>query len=547
MQETDTDDIKKLTDLYVSYKGNTPDSITPLAGAGSNRRYYRLEGNGEIVAGTCGDDPAENRAFVTLSHHFSCCSLPVPEVYAVSGDHKAYLQQWCGNKSLFDCLASSRQTGSYSSDDIALLERAMRILARMQYAGGERLDFGVCYPCEAFNRRLVRWDLNYFKYSFLKPSGIEFDESRLQDEFDRLEDYLLDGEREWRTFMHRDFQSRNVMVAEDGLLSVIDFQSGRRGPGVYDVASFLWQAKARYPQELRRHLADVYLDEALASDSRLSGEDFNKALPYFVLFRTLQTLGAYGFRGWVERKPHFLESILPGIGNLAGIFSDSTLSDGRLQKEFPYLASISTELVDKSENIGPVPFEAYATQCGDDVKADTSPDVCRHVIKADENPLTVTVTSFSFKKGIPEDKSGNGGGFVFDCRAPHNPGRYEPYKRLTGLDAPVREFLEKDGEIAPFVENCEALVDASVERYLQRGFTNLAVSFGCTGGQHRSVYSADAVARHINARYGVRVLVNHREQGISMELPPCDADVKFGSFLRMPQKSYLELYPDRQL
>lgn len=512
-------DLIHISELYRQTFGVQPAKVILLAGAGSNRRYFRMEDSiGNPVVATCGDDTAENNAFIKLSHHLAdFCHLPVPTVLAVSTDNMAYLQTWAGGNSLFDELSSARESGNYTSSDVAMLENAIEILAKIQYEGGKEMDFDICHPSKEMDSRLVRWDLNYFKYCFLKPSGTDFDEDALQNEFDLLEHRLLQDKESWLTFMLRDFQSRNVMVDENRNLKVIDFQGGRRGPAAYDVASFLWQAKAHYPERLRNHLIDRYINEVKRLYPRFNETRFRNELPLFVLFRCLQTLGAYGFRGWVERKPHFLQSVPAGVDNLAAL-----LSDDRLATDFPALKHIACELRRRYGN------EAEANRL----------KKYRHHIPANENPLTVRVTSFSFKKGVPDDPSGNGGGFVFDCRAPHNPGRYEPYKKLIGLDAPVREFLENDGEIRPFIENCERIVDASVERYLQRGFTNLAVNFGCTGGQHRSVYSAAAVARHLNDKYGVRVVVIHREQHIEEELPAKEVDILFDSFLREPQKQY---------
>lgn len=133
--------------------------------------------------------------------------------------------------------------------------------------------------------------------------------------------------------------------------------------------------------------------------------------------------------------------------------------------------------------------------------------------------LTVTIYSFSFKKGIPEDNSGNGGGYVFDCRSTHNPGKYDEYKQLTGLDQPVIDFLEKDGEILEFLSSVYTLVDHHVARFLERGFEHLQVSFGCTGGQHRSVYSAQHTAEHIKEKFPtVSIELIHRERGIQQTL-----------------------------
>ena len=513
-------DLTDIAWLCEARLGVSSTRITPLAGAGSNRRYYKIEsGNYRPIVATVGNDKAENEAFINLSRLFAGeRGLPVPEILAVSDDSMLYLQTWAGEKSLFDALAKARDSGHYTDEDIALLEEAMQLLARLQVVGGKDLDYSICHPGKEMDSRMVRWDLNYFKYCFLKPSGIEFDENPLQDDFDRLENILLADREIWSTFMVRDYQSRNVMVDGDGKLTAIDFQGGRRGPAAYDVASFLWQAKARYPEDLKNRLIDTYIKEASSLSPRFDGEKFSKELPYFILFRCLQTLGAYGFRGWAERKPHFLQSVPAGVDNLATLFTTLPLAS-----EFPVLSETAVKLHARY---------GHAQLPAEDIKG-----LHRHIV-ASKNPLTVRVTSFSFKKGVPEDPSGNGGGFVFDCRAPHNPGRYEPYKKLTGLNAPVREFLERDGEIKPFIDCCEKLVDASVERYIQRSFTSLSVNFGCTGGQHRSVYCADAVARHLNDKYGVKVLVNHREQGISSTLAAKTVDVVFDSFLRDPQKSY---------
>lgn len=506
-----------LSDLYTGYYGQQPETITQLAGAGSNRRYYLMSGGGcnaiPDVIGTRGDDAAENAAFISLAKHFRTAGIPVPQVLAVSTDNSAYIQSYAGRSAVFDRLATSRISGNYSTEAIAMLENGIRLLCAMQYAG-KNLDFSVCYPRKEFDSRMVRWDLNYFKYCFLKSSGLEFNEDKLQDEFDLIESCLLRDKEHWATFIHRDFQSRNLMVADDDTLTVIDFQGGRRGPCGYDVASFLWQAKARYPMSLRNHLINVYCDVMTQVNPDFDRKSFMEDLPWLILFRILQTLGAYGFRGWVERKPHFLQSVTAGVDNLAEFM---TLYPD-IAKKLPYLKLLAGKL-----------SEAHGSQ---------AMDCLRHQISPVKNNLTVTVTSFSYKKGIPTDCSGNGGGFVFDCRAPHNPGRYEPYKQLTGLDKPVRDFLENDGELMPFIEECKKIVDSSVERYLQRGFTSLAVNFGCTGGQHRSVYSADAVARHLNRKYGVRVLLTHREQSIATEFPAKETDVVFDSFLKHPQKTF---------
>lgn len=499
MNEKENKDISLLGELYYAEFKLKPEIISALPGAGSNRRYYLLsDESGQKVVGTIGENRQENDAFINLSRHFRKKGLTfIPEVLSCSSDGMAYFQTYAGNQAVFDLIAAGRKCGDFSDEETSLLERTLILLPHLQFRGSESLDFSVCYPQESMNTRMIRWDLNYFKYCFLKPSGLPFDEVALQNDFDLLEKELLAGEPRWTTFIHRDFQSRNIMVAGNGRLSVIDFQGGRRGPVAYDVASFVWQAKANIPAGLKQSLIRVYVEEA-SKFNDFNILDFNRELPLCVLFRVLQTLGAYGFRGWVEKKAHFLESIDAGIMNLFEIFtnSDAGIDGNALSTKFPCLRELACNL--------------------------NSSRIERRKKQSEENAygLTVCVGSFSYKKGLPEDESGNGGGFIFDCRATHNPGRYEPYKKLTGKDEPVIRFLEDDGEILSFLDNCYKLVDATVERYLERGFTHLSVYFGCTGGQHRSVYSAEAMVRHLHNKYGVRIKLTHREQHISRILNP---------------------------
>lgn len=461
--------------LYQTYTGHLPEAIEPLAGAGSNRKYYRLKGNPQVI-GVYGTSEAENRAFLYMAQHFEAKGLPVPHVYAQTDDAMAYLQEDLGDTSLFQAIEQGRNTGIFNEAEKTLLKQTIRLLPRIQFEGAEDMDFSVCYPQAEFNRRSILWDLNYFKYCFLKATGIDFQENLLEDDFENITQVLLADT--FSTFMYRDFQSRNVMIRE-GKPYFIDFQGGRKGPIYYDVASFLWQAKARFPQHLREELIHDYLD-ALHAYCPMPESYFREQLRQFVLFRTLQVLGAYGFRGYFEQKPHFLQSIPYAIENL----------DQLLEEDFPaypYLCKVLKQLTR---------LPVYATELN-------------------KRKLTVRVMSFSYKKGIPEDPSGNGGGYVFDCRAIHNPGKYDAYKQLTGRDEPVIRFLEEDGEILTFLEHVYALADAHVQRFLERGFTHLSICFGCTGGQHRSVYAAEHVAQHIHEKFGVNVEVNHREQNIT--------------------------------
>jgi len=464
----------QLNDLYTSLIGSPVESITELPSSGSNRRYFRLCGR-ETVIGVCGTSPAENRAFLYMAAHFRKKGLPVPEVYRHSEDYRYYLQEDLGDTLLFDAIRKGRGSCVFDNGERQLLSKTIRLLPSVQVRGGEDMDFSYCYPQAEFNERSILWDLNYFKYCFLKATGLEFQEDRLEDDFFRLSRILLEEQSD--TFLYRDFQSRNVMI-RDGEPWLIDFQGGRKGPVYYDIASFLWQAKANFPEELRSELLDEYM-EALAQYRTVNRTDFLARLSHFVLFRTLQVLGAYGFRGYFEKKPHFIQSVPFAIENLRKLLSGD-------YSEYPYLASVLRDLCDLK-------------QFTDDIVG---------------RRLEVKVVSFAYKKGMPNDPSGNGGGFVFDCRAVNNPGKYERFNHFTGLDAPVIEFLEQDGEITSFLDNVYTLVDASVKRYLDRGFTNLMVSFGCTGGQHRSVYSAQRLAEHLHERFGVRIHLTHREQNI---------------------------------
>ncbi|MBR4048240.1 MAG: phosphotransferase [Bacteroides sp.] len=471
--------IEELKKLYRSYVGCEPQSVEEMPSSGSNRRYFRLLGNPTLI-GVSGESLEENRAFLYMAEHFKQKGLPVPAIYARSENGMFYLQEDLGDTLLFNAIEKGRQTSLFSEEEKELLRKTMRLLPAIQFAGADGMDFSYCYPQAEFNSRSILWDLNYFKYCFLKATGLDFQEDRLEDDFQKMSDVLLRSSS--ATFLYRDFQSRNVMV-KDGEPWLIDFQGGRKGPIYYDVASFLWQAKANYPDELRQELLHEYI-QALRKYKPVDEAYFHAQLRHFVLFRTMQVLGAYGFRGYFEKKPHFIQSVPYAIENLRQLLKEP-------YPEYPYLTEVLKSLTELK-------------QFADGLQ---------------KRKLTVKVMSFAYKKGIPEDTTGNGGGYVFDCRAVNNPGKYERYKPFTGLDEPVIKFLEDDGEITTFLEHVYALVDASVKRYIERGFTNLSVCFGCTGGQHRSVYSAQHLAEHLNEKFGVQVNLVHREQNIEKNYP----------------------------
>lgn len=529
--------MEQLRQLYVSTYGHEPESIERLAASGSNRAYYRLRGQeapGGSVVGVVGQSADENNAFIKLTRHFTLRRLPVPHILAVAPDNMRYLQTDLGNLTLYDALQKGRNAGGrYTLSERKLITRTIEALPELQFRGARGLDFSCCYPQPEFDRTGVLFDLYYFKYCFLKAVDIDFHEMKLEAAFQLMADDLTTAPESGghgraggsEAFQYRDFQARNVMLAgpEGDKPYFIDYQGGRRGPCEYDVASFLWQASARYSPSLRRELIGRYIASArhyIDIDEAL----FRRRLPLFVVFRTLQVLGAYGFRGYYERKPHFLESIPPAIANLREMMS----VEGACP--YPYLADVLKRVCDLPQFAPDKNKDQAAIAAA--VRSDGYKTATKNVYHAhaEDGPptfskydgrgrLVVRVFSFSFHKGIPADDSGNGGGYVFDCRGTHNPGRYEPYKNLTGLDEPVVRFLEDDGEILSFLKNVYNLADAHVSRYIQRGFTDIMFSFGCTGGRHRSVYSAQHLATHLNSKFGVEVKVCHREQGINFTLP----------------------------
>lgn len=442
--------------------------MTRLGASGGDRVYCRMESDRGRCIGTAGDSLTDCRAFVALARVFASHGVSVPAVYAESGDGMHYLQQDLGNESLFSYIGNAEWRG--------LAELTIRQLVRMHTLPRQAWEDAVGY--RPLSRRQVMWDLNYFKYEYLKACGIPFDEEVLEDDFERFARELDGAASGPRAFMMRDCQSRNVMI-HDGCPYLIDFQGGRLGPIVYDLVSLLWQAKARIAPEERIELVDFYA--ALYSDAvGAQATEITDAVPVMAMFRTLQVLGAYGFRGLVQKRAHFIESIAPALenlGNLAGL---------DFMNSYPELRRVCEYAVSHS----PLPEP--------------------------HDGLTVKVFSFSYKRGYPVDMTGNGGGFMFDCRGMHNPGRYDQYKPLTGLDKPVRDFLEERGEVGPFIQKAVEMVAPVIETYLRRGFSDLQVGFGCTGGRHRSVYCADGFARAIAASYPEAVVeLIHREHNIT--------------------------------
>ena len=467
---------KEIEHLFEQHFGEKPAKVTPLPPSGSYRQYCRLSKNGQSVIGAWNTDVKENRAFLSFTRTFRKNNIPVPEVFAVSADNQAYLMEDLGDTTLFGFLTQTRAAEGFSEAIIGEYRKVLSHLPRIQIVAGREIDYSVCYPREAFDKQSMMWDLNYFKYYFLKLAKVPFDEQALEDDFQTFSNYLLSAPSGY--FLFRDFQSRNVMLKEGGVY-FIDYQGGRRGALQYDLASLLYDGKADIPPEIRTLLFQYYLDE-LRNYMPVNTDAFTSYFNGFVLIRILQAMGAYGFRGFYEKKEHFLKSIPFALRNL-----ENLLPELNLPVQLPELLNVLDQLT-RSEALKEIGRE--------------------------QNRLTVSITSFSYKKGIPGDPSGNGGGFVFDCRALNNPGRYQEYKHLTGKDPEVQKFLKQKSEMKLFLKPVKALVDQSVKNYLERGFTSLSVSFGCTGGQHRSVYAAEKLAAHLRNNYNINVVLVHREQ-----------------------------------
>jgi aminoglycoside/choline kinase family phosphotransferase len=466
----------EIKELYHQWAGTEAESITFLPVSGSYRKYYRLEGKRGSVMGVFNEDRKENEAFISFSQKFHRHKLPVPLVHATDPSGQVYLLSDLGDLTLFNYLSGNRKDDrDFPEDMIRIYKKVISFLPVFQVVAGKELDYSKCHPRRVFDSQSMMWDLNYFKYYFLKLAKVPFDEQKLEDDFHTLVQFLLGAGSDH--FMYRDFQSRNIMLIQ-GEPWFIDYQGGRKGPLQYDIASLLYDAKASVPEPVRELLVKYYLD-VLENYYPVDRKSFRKFYTGFVLIRILQSLGAYGFRGYYENKPHFLKSIPFAIANLQYLLDTKSL---------------------------PVPLPMLREALG---KIIVNPAF--RSFKATSNQLTVKISSFSYKTGIPADDSGSGGGFVFDCRALPNPGRYEEYRAVTGSDPRVITFLEKEPDVGEFLNHACSLVDQSIRRYIERGFTSLVVSFGCTGGQHRSVYCAGELAKHIRSKFDVMIDLQHSE------------------------------------
>ncbi len=469
---------EKLSHLFKKYSGSIPDEIMKLPSSGSNRQYYRLKKSNNSFIGVFNEDLFENKAFIEFTRHFQGKHLPVPNILFENIDDSVYLLQDLGDTSLLNFLIENEFPDKVSLKVLDVYRKVLTILPLFQIKGGEGLNFEHCYPRHAFDRQSMMWDLNYFKYYFLKLAKVPFNEQNLENDFNTLCDYLLQADCNY--FMYRDFQSRNIMLF-NGSPYFIDYQGGRKGALHYDIATILFEAKTRLPADVREELLDFYLSE-LSKHINLSRSDFFIHYYGYAYIRLMQAMGAYGYRGLYERKELFLESISPALNNLEWL-----LDNVDLQIKLPELTSVWNYLCESD----------YIRQLAK-----------KHLL------LHININSFSYKRGIPSDDPVNGGGFVFDCRSVHNPGRYEKYKNLTGKNTEVQQFLDNEPEMEQFMSHVIALVDQSVNKYLNKGFTSLMINFGCTGGQHRSVYSAERLYKYLmNSKRSneMVITVKHRD------------------------------------
>ena len=464
--------------ILAFFKKNNQEAVITfdkLPRSGGDRIYFRIRTEKKSYIATYDENVRESKTFLYFTGHFSNINSPVPEIYFCSEDHKMYVQQDFGPVSLLNELEK------HGSNDYvySLFQKSLKALAWMQIKGFDNLDYSYCLTSKKFGRQAILSDLLYFKYYFLDTLKIPYDKEKLVHDFEKLSSYLTKVEHKY--FMFRDFQSRNIYI-ENNEVHFIDYQGGMKGALQYDVASLLWQARANLSDEWKDSLLGYYMDcvsEILGKE--IDRPRFINQYNGYVLIRLMQVLGAYGFRGLFERKAQFLTSIPLALSNLKEFFQKNSL--GISVPEFRKVLDlcVSDEVIEQF-----TPVQATT-----------------------DTPLIVRINSFSYKKGIPEDVSGNGGGFVFDCRGILNPGRIEKFKTQTGRDKEVKDYLEQQTKMTDFLNSAFDIVDITVEDYIQREFSNLMISFGCTGGQHRSVYAADALARHLRNKFKVKVDVRH--------------------------------------
>jgi len=470
--------IEDIRRLFISALQEPAQQVEKIPQSGSDRIYFRITAASKNYIATYGHNVKENETFIYFSRHFKKAGCPVPEIFCVNEELTIYIQEDFGDVSLLNKL----EEHGYTSYVYGLFQQSLQQLAWLQIKGGEGIDYSYSLTAKEFGKQAILSDLLYFKYYFLDTLKYAYDKQALLDDFEALSNYLTHTEN--KHFMFRDFQSRNVMIKDDKV-HFIDYQGGMRGALQYDVASLLWQARAELPDDWKNNLLDYYIDEAnQLLESPADKTIFIAQYNGYVLIRLLQVLGAYGFRGLFERKAQFLTSIPLALRNLKALTENQRMGIAVPIFEKCLRFCVSDEVVNRFE-----PLRAGA-----------------------ETPLLVEINSFSYRKGIPPDHTDNGGGFVFDCRGILNPGRFEEYKKLTGRDKPVKDFLEQQTKMPDYLNSVFDIVDISVADYIKRNFNHLVINFGCTGGQHRSVYAADALARHLKNKFNVKIDLHHKIQ-----------------------------------
>ena len=466
--------ISRISELFKEWSGESPEIIKKMPETTSGRKYYRLQAGKTSAIGVYNNNKRENDAFIYLSFHLKKHNVNVPDIYKVDDDKGVYLIQDFGDITLYKYLEDIRGKENFDNLAIKTYRKVIDEMPKIQVKASEDMDFSICYPRAEFDYQSIMWDLNYFKYYFLKLAGVNFDEQYLEDDFQVFARYLLEADCNY--FLYRDFQSRNIMIKDDKLY-FIDYQGGRRGALQYDLASLLFEAKTKLTGDLRQELLDYYI-RINSKERSFNSKEFIKFYPSYILVRIIQAMGAYGYRGYYERKNFFLRSIPYAVRNMGWLLSN-------------FNTGIKTpELFDCLKQI----INSEALREYDD----------------DQTELIVSINSFSYRYGIPQDNSGNGGGFVFDCRALPNPGRHPQFSQFTGKDKPVVDFLKKEEEVKKFIDNTYSIIESSIKNYEERNFTNLMVNFGCTGGRHRSVYFAERIAERIKRNFNIKIKVRHR-------------------------------------
>ncbi|MEO6818985.1 MAG: RNase adapter RapZ [Ginsengibacter sp.] len=473
--------IEKVKNFFKSYCPDVITAFEQLPKSGGDRIYFRITTADNSYIATYNENISENKTFLYLSAHFKSINANVPAIFDVHPDNKMYLQEDFGSASLLNKLEQFGES-EYVYD---LFKKSLKNLAWLQIKGAENFDTSFCLTSVEFGKQAILSDLLYFKYYFLDTLKIPYDKEKLLGDFDALSNYLTHVEHKY--FMFRDFQSRNICV-KDNDVYFIDYQGGMNGALQYDVASILWQARANLSDKWKTSLLEFYMEcvnDIL--EKPLDKSTFVSQYNGYVLIRLIQVLGAYGFRGLFERKAQFLTSIPLALNNLKWFLENKSMGIS-----LPAFENIMKEIV-KDEVI----------------------DQFKPIQADDSTDLVIRINSFSYlKSGYPEDTSSHGGGFVFDCRGLLNPGRFEEYKSLTGRNKPVIDFLEQQTKMPEFFNGICNVVDITVETYIKRNFSSLTINFGCTGGQHRSVYAADALARYLRNKYHVKIELNHLEQDI---------------------------------